>query len=43
MSAYAAYLRRFGATGEVADAEAAVTGDRFPGMGRMDPEEGDHD
>lgn len=31
MSAYASYLRRFGTTGEVADAEAAIAGDRFPG------------
>ena len=31
MAAYAAYIRRFGRTAEVADPEAAVHGDRFPG------------
>ncbi|MFQ5668898.1 MAG: hypothetical protein ACE5HD_00080 [Acidobacteriota bacterium] len=31
MMAYAAYLRRFGEMKEVADAQAAAVGDRFPG------------
>ncbi len=31
MLAYAAYLRRYGMTREVADADAAAHGDRFPG------------
>lgn len=32
MSAYGAYLKRFAATIEVADAAQAASGDRFPGM-----------